>query len=90
MTEPTQPTTPPGEPRRPPGYWPGMTGDFARMPFPGNAEFLVYLAALILAAIVAWVSNVVNVDGWFDFFQWTTIGYLLARGISKASRVLEQ
>jgi hypothetical protein len=90
MTEPTQPTTPPGERRRTTPGWPGMTGDFARMPWPGNAEFLVYLLALIVAAIVVWAADTLDVGAWLDFFQWTTIGYLLSRGIAKASRVLEQ
>ena len=82
--QPTQQHTPP--PRQPGG----MTIDVARLPIPGNAEFALYLVALILAWIVAWASDVLNAASWFDFFQWLTIAYLLSRGIAKASRVLEQ
>ena len=68
----------------------GITVDVARLPIPGNAEFALYLVALIVAWIVAWASDVLNAASWFDFFQWLTIAYLLSRGIAKASRVLEQ
>jgi hypothetical protein len=68
----------------------GLTVDVARLPSPGNAEFALYLVALILAWIVAWASDVLNAASWFDFFQWVTIAYLLSRGVAKASRVLEQ
>jgi hypothetical protein len=68
----------------------GFTVDVARLPIPGNAEFALYLVALIVAWIVAWASDVLNAASWFDFFQWVTIAYLLSRGIAKASRVLEQ
>ncbi len=62
----------------------------ARMPIPGNAEFLLYVVALIVAAIVAASASSVTAAGWFDFFKWVTAAYLLSRGIAKASRVLEQ
>jgi hypothetical protein len=68
----------------------GLTVDVARLPIPGNAEFAIYLLALIVAWVVAWASDVLNAASWFDFFQWVTIAYLLSRGIAKASRVLEQ
>jgi len=62
----------------------------ARLPIPGNAEFLFLVVALIIAAIVALASSNVNSLNWFDFFKWTSVAYLLSRGIAKASRVLEQ
>jgi hypothetical protein len=62
----------------------------ARLPIPGNAEFLLYVAALILAMLVCWISNRLDVNSWFLFFEFTTVAYLLSRGIAKASRVLEQ
>jgi hypothetical protein len=68
----------------------GITVDVARLPIPGNAEFALYLVALIVAWVVVWPSDVLNAASWFDFFQWVTIAYLLSRGIAKASRVLEQ
>jgi hypothetical protein len=62
----------------------------ARLPIPGNAEFVVYVLALLIAAIVCLSSDNVNSASWFTFFQWTTIAYILSRGVAKASRVLEQ
>jgi hypothetical protein len=51
---------------------------------------LVYLLALLVAAIVALASNRVDAPSWMEFFKWTTAAYLISRGIAKASRVLEQ
>jgi hypothetical protein len=68
----------------------GVTVDVARLPIPGNAEFALYLVALIVAWIVAWASDVLDAASWFQFFMFTTVAYLLSRGIAKASRVLEQ
>jgi hypothetical protein len=75
-----------------PGYGRGggMTIDVARLPIPGNAEFVLYVVALLVAWIVAWVSDNLNAASWFGFFQWVTIAYILSRGVAKASRVLEQ
>jgi hypothetical protein len=67
-----------------------MTIDVARLPIPGNAEFLLYLVALIVAWIVAWTTDSLNANSWFQFFLFTTVAYILSRGIAKASRVLEQ
>jgi hypothetical protein len=63
--------------------------DLARMPIPGNAEFLVYLVALIVALLVAWIADTLNVTSWYQFFLVTTVAYILSRGVAKASRVLE-
>ena len=68
----------------------GVTVDVARLPIPGNAEFALYLVALIVAWIVAWASDVLDAASWFQFFMFTTVAYLLSRGVAKASRVLEQ
>jgi hypothetical protein len=62
----------------------------ARLPIPGNAEFALYLVALIVAWIVAWTTDSLTANNWFEFFTVTTAIYLLSRGIAKASRVLEQ
>jgi hypothetical protein len=62
----------------------------ARLPIPGNAEWLWWIAASVIVAIVAGISDVVDAPAWVDFFKWTTSAYLLSRGIAKASRVLEQ
>jgi hypothetical protein len=64
--------------------------DVARLPIPGNAEFAVYVVAQIIAMLVVWIADDLSAGSWVDFFQWTTIGYILSRGIAKASRVLEQ
>jgi hypothetical protein len=67
----------------------GNMPDMARLPIPGNAEFAVYLIALIVAALVCWVADELGTGAWMSFFQWTTIAYILSRGVAKASRVLE-
>ena len=68
----------------------GNMPDVARLPLPGNAEFLVYLLALIVAWLVCWIADDLGAGAWLGFFQWTTIAYVLSRGVAKASRVLEQ
>ena len=87
MSTPDQPTQ---QHAPPPRGSQGMTIDVARLPIPGNAEFALYLVALIVAWIVAWTTDSLNANSWFQFFLFTTIAYILSRGIAKASRVLEQ
>jgi hypothetical protein len=82
--------TPPEQPSRNYGYHPGATLDFARMPIPGNAEFLVYVIALIVFLLVALIDDHVDAGAWMTAATVTTSAYLLSRGIAKASRVLEQ
>jgi hypothetical protein len=84
--QPTQQHTTPPSGGRPSG----MTIDVARLPIPGNAEFALYLVVLIVAWLVVWISDVLDASSWFQFFLFTTIAYILSRGIAKASRVLEQ
>jgi hypothetical protein len=88
MTTPDQPTQQQAAP--PPPRPTGMTIDVARLPIPGNAEFALYLASLIVAWLVVWPSDSLDASSWFQFFLFTTVAYLLSRGIAKASRVLEQ
>lgn len=95
-------TMPPGgdQPSTPPPSGPSATvtsgpawgnmPDMARLPIPGNAEFAVYLGALIVAMLVCWIADELGAGSWLSFFQWTTIAYVLSRGVAKASRVLEQ
>ena len=80
------PPPPPGTAASP---WSNMP-EMARLPIPGNAEFLVYLIAVIIAMLVCWIADTLDSSSWLSFFQWTTIAYILSRGIAKASRVLEQ
>ncbi len=85
--QPTQQHAPPSHSGPPQA---GVTIDVARLPIPGNAEFAVYLIALIVAWLVAWFTDNLDATSWFGFFQWVTIAYILSRGVAKASRVLEQ
>jgi hypothetical protein len=64
--------------------------DVARLPIPGNAELLIYILALFIAMLVCWISDSLSTPSWLEFFRWTTVAYILSRGIAKASRVLEQ
>ena len=86
-------TTPgPEQAQRPPGGmgYGGYLGCGARMPMPGNAEFVFFVIAMLLLAIIALASDVFNIPDWVDVFKWLGAAYLLSRGIAKASRVLEQ
>lgn len=71
------------------GYSPGASLDIARLPIPGNAEFLVYVISLIVFALIAIFDDHVSADRFVDAATWVTAFYLLSRGIAKASRVLE-
>jgi hypothetical protein len=88
-TTPTDPGTP-GGPGTGFGPYTAMGRDIARMPIPGNAEFLFFVIAMILLAIIAAIADTFDVLGWVDVFKWLGSAYLLSRGIAKASRVLEQ
>ena len=75
------------------GYSPGASLDIARMPVPGNAEFLVYVIVLIVFGLIAIFDDGTPGVSGQDFVQAATIvsaAYLLSRGIAKAGRVLEQ
>ena len=86
-------TTPPPEPpidTGPRSYGGGgVTVDVARLPVPGNAEFALYLLALILAWIIVWTMDALDASDFFFYDTATTEIYTLSRGIAKASRVLE-
>jgi len=80
--------TPPEDPQRPAyGY---SVPTVARLPIPGNAEFVVYALVWFVILLIWVISDEV---GSYEFAFLTvilTFGYLLSRGIAKASRVLEQ
>ena len=80
-----QPTT-----RQPSSAYSVGVSDLARLPMPGNAEFAVWLLALIVAWLVCWIADNLTASHWLQFFLFTTVAYLLSRGVAKASRVLEQ
>jgi hypothetical protein len=85
-------TMPPGDqpttPRTAPAW--GNMPPMARLPIPGNAEFLFYVVVVVLAALVCWLSDSLGAPQWLDFGKWATVAYILSRGVAKASRVLEQ
>lgn len=93
-------TTPPGEtptsettasPRqRQPFGFVGSSGDLARLPVPGNAEFLVFLFVELIFTVLWWFRDDVDTSEWMQLTTVLTAFYLLSRGIAKASRVLEQ
>ena len=88
MEGPTQHMPPPPS-TPPPGYgsmgWPPV----ARMPIPGNAEWLLWLVVEILFAIIWAASPAVNGFSFMIATALITFAYLISRGIAKASRVLE-
>jgi hypothetical protein len=80
-------TTPP-EPQ--PTQQRSFTMPPATMPIPGNAEFLLYLAVLVVFAIIWAVSDRLDAGGFVTATTVLTAAYFISRGIAKASRVYEQ
>jgi hypothetical protein len=62
----------------------------ARMPIPGNAEFAVWLLVWFVIFLIWIISDEVGASDFAFLTVILTVGYLLSRGIAKASRVLEQ
>jgi hypothetical protein len=62
----------------------------ARMPIPGNAELALFVFVWIVIAIIWAASDAVNASDFVVATVVLTFGYLISRGIAKASRVLEQ
>ena len=91
MTEgPTQHMPPPPS-TPPPGYGGvGMGWQGARMPIPGNAEWLLWFIVEIVFAIIWAASDEVGAQMFLIVTAVITLGYLISRGIAKAGRVLEQ
>jgi hypothetical protein len=85
-TPPEQP--PAGGPQRP-AYGYNMP-NVARMPMPGNAEFLLYLAVEIIFVLIWIIADSVDTSRWVTLTTALTFGYILSRGIAKAGKVLEQ
>jgi hypothetical protein len=61
----------------------------ARMPVPGNAEFLLWLVVEIVFGIIWAASDAVDAGAFVIATAAITFAYLISRGIAKASRVLE-
>jgi hypothetical protein len=88
---PDQPTQPSSTP--PPRAAGGMAlgaSDIARLPIPGNAEFLLWVFLEIIFTILWWFRDSFTTDDWTLATIVLTFGYFVSRGIAKASRVLEQ
>lgn len=84
----TPPEPPAGGPSRPAyGY---NAPNVARMPVPGNAEFMVYLLVEVVFVLIWVIADSVNTATWVSMTTALTFGYLISRGIAKAGKVLEQ
>jgi hypothetical protein len=59
-------------------------------PVPWNAELFLYLAVQLVMAILCLLFDSVNAANFFEVTKWTTAGYLVSRGIAKASRASDQ
>ena len=85
-------TTPtdPNEPARPSSFTVRTSsGSIARMPVPGNAEFLLWLVVEVIFGIIWAASDRLDANGFVTATAIVTFAYLISRGIAKASRVLE-
>ena len=85
----TQQMPPPPPSGPPPGYGGLMWPQGARLPVPGNAEWLLWLIVEIVFAIIWAASPSVNGYVFMLMTALVTFAYLISRGIAKASRVLE-
>ena len=83
MTTPPETTPPPSSPP------PGREMPIGLGMVPGNAELVVWIIALVVAMLVSWVADTLDASSWMNFFLFTTVAYLLSRGVAKASRVYE-
>ena len=67
---------------------PGMPS-MPSMPFPMNAEFIVYLIVWIVIILLWAFADEVGANAFATYTVALTFGYLVSRGIAKASRVYE-
>jgi hypothetical protein len=89
MEEGTTQHMPPPPSAPPPGYG-GLMWQGARMPTPGNAEWLLWFVMEIVFAIIWAASDSVDASLFVVVSAVITLGYLISRGIAKAGKVLEQ
>ena len=66
------------------------SGDVARLPIPGNAEFALWLVVVLFFGIMTLASDDVDASLFVTATAAVTFAYLISRGIAKAGRVLEQ
>jgi NADH:ubiquinone oxidoreductase subunit 3 (subunit A) len=82
-------TTPPEQPGTRPAY--GYNApNMARMPIPGNAEFLLYVVVEVIFILIWIIASSVNTFTWVTMTTALTFGYFISRGVAKAGKVLEQ
>jgi hypothetical protein len=62
----------------------------ARMPIPGNAEFLLYVVVEVIFILIWIIASSVNTLTWVTMTTALTFGYFISRGVAKAGKVLEQ
>jgi hypothetical protein len=60
------------------------------VPVPWNAELVFYLLVELVAAVICLAFNSVNAVDFFEVTKWTSAAYLVARGIAKAGRVMDE
>ena len=87
-------TTPPEQPpaggsSRGPTYGYNAS-NVARMPIPGNAEFLLFVVIELVFVLIWIIADSVNTERWVTLTTILTFGYFISRGIAKAGKVLEQ
>src|SRR5205809_5120994 len=90
MEEGPTPHMPPPPAGPPPGYGPMMGWQGARMPIPGNAEWLLWFVVEILFAIIWAASDQVGAQLFMIVSAVITPGYLISRAIANARQVPEQ
>jgi hypothetical protein len=59
------------------------------IPLPWNTELTFYILVELGVGIVCLVFDSVNAFDFLEVTKWTSAAYLVARGIAKASRVLD-
>jgi hypothetical protein len=90
-TTPPPPAPPPGpEQHRGYGYAHGAANPLAGMTVPFNSELVLYLIIEAIFCILWWARKDVTSVTWMGLTAAVTVGYLISRGIAKASRVIEQ
>jgi hypothetical protein len=60
------------------------------VPVPWNAELVFYLLVELVVAIMCFAYRTVNAVDFFEVTKWTSAAYLVARGIAKAGRVMDE
>ena len=86
----TTPPPPPEQPQRSYGYAPRAQHPFAGATVPMNPELILFVVIEVIFFIFWLTSKYVNADLFLTLTAVVTVGYLISRGIAKASRVIEE